>query len=67
MNRNTGNQGIHTGGEAKGRQCSEQGVGRGGVRDMVSLGQDGVLSVAEVEEVLGGHSYRHCPTQDGGS
>lgn len=53
--------------EAKGRQCSEQGVGSGGVRGMASLGQDGVLSVTEVEEVLGGHSYRHRPTQDGGS
>lgn len=50
VDRNTGNQGRHMGGEAKGRQCSEQGVGSGGVRDMASLGQDGVLSMGEVEE-----------------
>lgn len=50
VDRNTGNQGIQMGGGAKGRQRSEQGVGSGGARDMASLGQDGVLSVAEVEE-----------------
>lgn len=47
---NRGDQGRHMWGEARGRQCSEQGVGNRDVTEMDSLGQDGVLSVAEVEE-----------------
>lgn len=50
MDRNTGDHRRHVGGEAKGKGCSEWGMGSGGVRDMAFLGQDGVLSVAEVEE-----------------
>lgn len=50
VDRNTGNQGMLMGRDGKGRQGSEEGVSSGGVRDMASLGQDGVLSVAEVED-----------------